>query len=175
MNLKERASPVATRIAADERLVFEYVSRDDALILPILKAQKNLLHYLILLIATQNKTDPRHLQYFVSLKLRKTASHNHKGICIVTDAPPNHLTAFFISLLRHRTCVDDIDIRHVIKINALETGLRQTAGHVTRLAEIQFAAERMECRTAIEERGGVNHKWEYTDSGLPSRGMSPTS
>ena len=75
------------------------------------KPLTKILHQICLLMTTQYQIHPLNLYHRFGFQLRIAARHHHESPGVLSHHPVNSLTTLMIGHLRHRTSVDQADIR----------------------------------------------------------------
>lgn len=157
LDFQEGAGAVATGVAACEGAVVEDIGRDDAFLVALEQTGLDILDNLVFLVATEDECDARDFGDAGGLELGVAARHDDEGMRVVAQAAADHLSAFLVGLLGDGTGIDDVDVGLLVEIDTEETGLRHASAHFACLAEVEFAAEGVECDSSGGECVGISH------------------
>ena len=120
-------------------------------IVRVRKPITQILYQIRLLIAAQHQVHALYPGHAFRLQLRIAARHHHEGTWILAHHPVNSLAALVVSHLRHRTGIDQTDIRLLPFFRRAHPHLLQHLPESRSLREIEFASQRIvNCRFALK-------------------------
>ena len=110
-----------------------------------------------LLLGAQDEVNALDGSHALGLELGVATSHHHERPRVLAAHLRDSLPSLVVGHLGDAARVDNHYVSPLATSGANDTTLRQGASHGTRLGEIQFAAQRVECGSQTMQYGGFSH------------------
>src|SRR5699024_165969 len=108
----------------------------------------NILGQLVATLSTNDHIDSGDLQDLSGRGLSVTTGYRHNCFRVFANGPADHLTAFTIPCIGHRTGIDHIDIRLLIKIDFFISFTLKQLPDGLGFISVHFTSQCVECHRA---------------------------
>ena len=105
------------------------------------------------LACTEHEVYPVDVRDLCRLQLRVASHHHHVGFWVALHGATDSVAAFRVGVVCDAACVDDHHVRGVVNVNPRVPCLGKLPCQRARLAEVEFASERVKRRLVSQDHG----------------------